>query len=258
MVAGLVGLVWCVLFFGGSATTPPQESAVNSAELALIRSGGTAEAGGHAPASGGVWRSLLTSRSLWAMAALYFLAEFRLVLLRELDAALPQGRPRSPVRCVAKVSGSSRCSTAGISCLVGGVLSDRLVRATGRKWFGRALFPMVGLTTAAAAMFAVRFVTRPAQAIILICLAGAAYDFGQGANWASIVDIGGRHAGIATGFINMLGNFSNAAQPSIGAWVFSGTAGTSCSPSMPGCLPRSRADHAGSMIDPAADLSPRA
>jgi ACS family glucarate transporter-like MFS transporter len=53
-----------------------------------------------------------------------------------------------------------------------------------------------------------------------MCLAGAAHDFGQGANWASIVDIGGRYAGTAAGFVNLVGNLGNAVQPAIGAWVF--------------------------------------
>ncbi len=45
-------------------------------------------------------------------------------------------------------------------------------------------------------------------------------DFGQGANWATIVDIGGGYAGVATGFINMVGNMGNPFQPVIGQWVF--------------------------------------
>src|SRR5205814_8369653 len=72
----------------------------------------------------------------------------------------------------------------GVSCLAGGVLSDWLVRRTGRKWLGRALFPLLGLTTAAALIFGVRSVSDPAVAVVLICAAGAAYDFGQAANWA--------------------------------------------------------------------------
>ena len=52
------------------------------------------------------------------------------------------------------------------------------------------------------------------------CVAGAAFDMGQGANWATIVDIGGRYAGTATGFINMVGNAGNYLQPVVGAIIF--------------------------------------
>ena len=69
-------------------------------------------------------------------------------------------------------------------------------------------------------MFCVRFVDNGDDAIILMCIAGAAFDFGQGATWASIVDIGGLYAGTAAGFINMLGNQGNVIQPVIGSWIF--------------------------------------
>ena len=58
------------------------------------------------------------------------------------------------------------------------------------------------------------------EATVLLCVASAAFDFGQAANWASIVDIGGKYAGTAAGFINMIGNMGNAFQPFVGAWIF--------------------------------------
>ena len=69
-------------------------------------------------------------------------------------------------------------------------------------------------------MYAVRFVSSPQEAVVLMCLANAGHDFGQGANWATIVDIGGRYAGTAAGFINMVGNSGNWLQPPIGALIF--------------------------------------
>ena len=89
------------------------------------------------------------------------------------------------------------------------------------KW-GRALFPMLGCATAAAAMLAVPHVQTTSQATILMCLAAAAYDFGQAATWATLVGIGGRYAGTTIGFINMVGNLGVSAQPYFGARVFNG------------------------------------
>src|SRR5207237_10689424 len=60
----------------------------------------------------------------------------------------------------------------------------------------------------------------PEQATVLICLASAGGDFGQGANWATIVDMGGRYAGTAAGFINMVGNAGSYLQPVLGALIF--------------------------------------
>jgi nitrate/nitrite transporter NarK len=82
------------------------------------------------------------------------------------------------------------------------------------------VFPVTGYLIAATALVCVRFVKTPEQATALLCLAAVASDFGQGANWATIVDIGGRYAGIAAGLINTIGNMGHFAQPPLGAWIF--------------------------------------
>src|SRR5665213_1328497 len=74
----------------------------------------------------------------------------------------------------------------GIMCFLGGFLCNWLVLRTGSR--------------------------RTGQAMLLLCIAEAAHDLGQGANWASIVDIGGKYAGVAAGLINTIGNMGNAFQ----------------------------------------------
>jgi MFS family permease len=219
-VAGLFGLAWCVAFYPWFRDDPAAKPSVNAAELALIRTGrSSADSEVHGHADPAMWRSLVASRSLWAMALLYLFGSFGWSFFvswmpRYLKDA--HGIPFDTSESVWQ----QPLLYGGISCLVGGLLSDRFVHATGRKRLGRAIFPLLGLTTAAAAMACVRFVRDPGEAVALVCLAGAAYDFGQGANWASIVDIGGRYAGTAAGFINLVGNLGNAVQPVVGAWVF--------------------------------------
>ena len=104
--------------------------------------------------------------------------------------------------------------------MVGGVLSDALVKRTGWRRLGRAVFPVTGCLVAAWAMLAIRNAETARSATILMCVAAAAFDFGQAANWAAIVDIGGRNAGIAMGFINMVGCLAHAVQPYLGARIF--------------------------------------
>jgi ACS family glucarate transporter-like MFS transporter len=108
----------------------------------------------------------------------------------------------------------------GIACVVGGILSDAFVKRTGWRWFGRAVFPVTGCLIASVAMLAIPHVTTQHGATICMCVAAAAFDFGQAANWAAIVDMGGRHAGVTMGFINMVGNLGNSTQPYVGARVF--------------------------------------
>jgi MFS family permease len=218
--AGLVGAIWCVSFYLWFRDDPADKPAVNDAELALIKgpkADDVQKASHHMP--GSVWLDLLTSRSLWAMGFLYVLGSFGWSFFaswtpRYLKEVHGVGFDQSELMT------GMPLFFGGISCLLGGALSDWLVRRTGRRWLGRAVFPMVGYTTAALAMYRLPFAENSDQATVLMCVAAAAFDFGQGANWATIVDVGGRFAGTATGFINTLGNAVNYLQPVIGAMIF--------------------------------------
>jgi len=220
-IAGIVGFIWCLWFYFWFRDDPARKPTVNSAELAIIKSGQIPEnEAGHRVPFRKIWQDLITNRSLRALAAFYFFGSFGwsffvswmpryLKDMHDFPFDLSESVWKQPLLY------------GGISCLLGGTLSDWMVRRTGRKWLGRALFPLGGLTTAAIAIFCVPYVSNANDAVILMCIAGAAFDFGQGATWASIVDIGGLYAGSAAGFINMLGNLGNAIQPAIGSWIFS-------------------------------------
>jgi MFS transporter, ACS family, glucarate transporter len=216
--AGVIGLAWCVAFYLWFRDDPASMPSVNAAELRLIKGeGGSASAPHSMP--GQAWRALFTCRSLWAMGLLYLFGSFGWSFfvswapqyLKEMhevnfdDSEFMTGLP---------------LFFGGISCLVGGALSDALVRWLGWKWLGRAVFPLCGYTIAAGAMFCMPWAQTAEQACFLMCVASAGNDFGQGANWATIVDVGGRYAGTAAGFINMVGCGGNYLQPAIGALVF--------------------------------------
>lgn len=215
---GLIGAVWCVTFYVWFRDDPAAVPSVNDAELRLIRSGAP-PVPAHVRMPAGAWRALLTSRSLWALGCLYicgsfgwsFFVSWMPLYLKEahgMTFAESEVEAGLPLFC------------GGITCLLGGWLSDRVVRRTGRKWLGRALFPMAGFTTAAVAMYCVPLARESWQVTALLCVANAGHDFGQGANWATIVDLGGRFAGTAAGFINMVGNAGNYLQPFVGAVIF--------------------------------------
>lgn len=215
--AGLLGIVWCLAFTPWFRDDPANHRGVNAAELAVIRDGRDTEDTGHGRVPPGVWRSLVRSRSLWALMLLYVFGSFGWSFFvswmpRYLDA-------------VHHVSFDASESVwkqpllyGGLSCLIGGMLSDWLVGRLANKRLARAVFPVGGCLAAAAAVFAVRYADSPTTVVALLCFAGAAYDFGQAANWATIVDVGGRYAGVATGLIN-LGNLGNVIQPYLGRKV---------------------------------------
>ena len=230
-ISGLLGLAWLAIFFPWFRDDPADKRSVNRAELDVIRGGGVGgpvSATGHAPdvehagdghrMPPGAWGALFTSGSLWAIMGLYLCGSFGWSFFASWMPRYFQDVHGLTFKRSEWLSGMP-LFFAGLSCLAGGWASDAMVRRTGRKRLWRAVFPVSGYVTAAAAMLTVPFVHSPVHATVLLCVANAAYDFGQGSNWASIVDIGGAYAGAATGFINM-GNLANFIQPVIGQWIF--------------------------------------
>jgi MFS family permease len=218
LISGLVGAVWCLAFYPWFRDEPRDKKSVNPAELRHIEEGrGLSEASHHMDRR--MWWRLLTSPSVWAMSLYYFCGSVGW-------SFYVSWMPRYLNDVHGLTYEKSEWSSAwpllcgGVACLVGGMASDALVRRTGWRRVGRAVFPVTGCLAAAAATLAIPSVSTARDATILMCIAAAAFDFGQGANWATIVDIGGRYAGVSTGFINMVGNFGHAAQPYVGALIF--------------------------------------
>jgi MFS transporter, ACS family, glucarate transporter len=216
--SGMLGVVWCLAFYPWFRDEPAEKESVGHAELHYIHEGrGPMESGHFMDAQ--VWAKLFSSRSLWAMALYYICGSFGW-------SFFVSWMPRYMKDVQGVAFENSEWSSAlpficgGIACLLGGIASDALVRRTGWRRLGRAVFPITGCLLAAAAMLAIPTARTARDATILMCLASAAFDLGQAANWASIVDIGGRSAGVAMGFINMVGCIGNAVQPYVGARLF--------------------------------------
>ena len=215
-LSGLLGVFWCLMFYPWFRDLPSQSPKVNDAERKLL----PPETGKEShTASKAVWRALFTSRSLWGLAIYYFCGGFGWSFFVSwvpeymMDTFKVNYKDSAWMAALPLFFG-------GISCLAGGAVCDWLVARTSRKRLMRACFPIFGCLAASIAMFAIRSADSAYQAAVLICVAAACYDMGQSANWASIVDIGGRYAGLAAGFINMVGNLGGFIQPVIGAYIF--------------------------------------
>ena len=219
-VLGLAGLVWVALFLPWFRDFPAQKSSVNAAELHLIRSGDPRN--GHAPTGHGdsrVWGALFVSWNLWAIALAYLCVSFGWSFFVSWMPRYMENVHHVSYKA-SQIMDTLPLFFGGMACLLGGLLSDAVVRRTGWTRFGRVIFPIVGYLTAATAMFGIRLAHTPGQAVTLMCIASAANDFGQGACWATIISVGGLYAGTAFGFMNMVGNSGNFLQPVIGAAVF--------------------------------------
>ncbi len=216
---GAMGAVIALACWIITRDRPADHPRVNDAELDLIQQGRPSEASiTDAKARGGVpLGPLLGSRSLWLSCISQCFTNIGWIFL---VAWLPTYLERVHNTPIEKRAWLVLIPfTIGwIGMLLGGRLTDRLVRLLGLRW-GRAL-PM-GLT---------RFL---AMAAYLVCLgdvpmwiAVAAFsvvafatDLGTAAVWAFCQDVGGPHVGSVLGWGNMWGNLGAFVTPPVLIWI---------------------------------------
>ncbi len=195
LILGMVGIVWAVLFQMCFYNRPEEHPRCNEAEREWIRSGphsmSAVEAGhGHGKVD---WGRLLTSANMWAVCLAGFCVSFGWYFY-------PTWQPQFLKDVHGIEYGKSQwltglpflCGAAG--CMLGGGISDYLVRRLGRRW-GRSALGLVGFTGAG------------------MCLAFFINDIAIPVIWAVGTDIGGRHAGTVSGFMNTLGALGGMISP---------------------------------------------
>ncbi len=205
LVAGL-GVIWCVAFWPWFRNRPEEMPGVNEAELEVISSGKAGKAGGHGDVP---WRKMLTSWNVWALCLMYggigYSGNFFLTLLpdylkthRGLDPDTAKWLQSLPFAC-------------GIgACILGGVVSDRIIRATGNRNLGRRAVGVVGLSTAGVAILATLWARDVPTLGFLLCLTFLGNDLAMGPAWAAAADKGERFAGTLGGLMNMVASLTAA------------------------------------------------
>ncbi len=214
----LVGLVWMLY----ARDYPQQHSGVNEAELRII--GGEdasppargANKGDPllAPRAGG---SLLLNHSLMRLtlsyAAIgYFEYLFFFWTQFYFDDVLKLGKDTS--RLYATIL--NLAMAAGM--VLGGLLSDRLLRVWGYRW-GRAAVPIGGMTASAILLLVGISVIDPVVIVVCFALALAAVGACEGPCWATAIELGGRRGGAAAGIFNTGGNVGGLIAPTLTPWV---------------------------------------
>jgi nitrate/nitrite transporter NarK len=208
VLAGL-GLVWCAFFWPWFRNRPEQHPAVNEGELAVIwgsRFPPTAEIN---PAARLPWARFVGSRSVWGLCFMYGFVGFAGNFITSLLPIYLRDHCRLSDEATAWVTGLP-LAFGVVSCLLGGVLSDWLIRRTGSRKWGRRLVGGVGLGLAGlACLGAIR-----AEGVWLLALTFSAWfffnDATMGPAWASCADVGERYAGTLSGAMNMTGAFLGA------------------------------------------------
>ena len=207
VVFGSVGLVWAVGWWRWFRDDPADHPAVNAAELRLI-----VERRGEMPHFESVpWGLVLRSRTLLALcltyaAAIYgwyfYLTWLPTYLLRARGFDLAHVGWLAALPLVAMAAG----------VFLGGWTSDALSHRFGARR-GRCVAGIVGFPLAAAAVVGAVLTPSPTVSAWLFAAAAGLGALGVAPAWAVCVELGGTHAGVVSGAMNMFGNLGGALSP---------------------------------------------
>lgn len=205
---GLLGLLWAIVFFRWFRDDPRTHPKVNAAELALMpppRQSAVA----HGPTP---WAQLISSRSVWLLGlqyvalsyGWYFYITWLPTYLREV---------RGTGFKMGAILAGLPLLLGGVGCLISGWVVPRLAVVVGTMGLARKIVAIIGFVGASASVIIFTKINDPANAMIVLGIAGLFNDFVMPPAWAACMDIGGRYSGTVSGSMNMMGNIAGAISP---------------------------------------------
>jgi sugar phosphate permease len=211
-----VAAAWCVVFYRVFRNDPARHPSVNAAERAEIDAGRVAVTGPvRVP-----WGAILRSRNVWALCLMYAVTNYCWYFLlyflpRALQTEFASRTTTAGGRCLVALLAGCPLLVGMFGCLLGGTLSDRYIRRTGDRKWGRRLFGIVGYAGAGLCYFAAAGVkvVDPGNLYLFalfLVLMGFMNDLIMAPAWAVCQDIGRDYAATVSGAMNMCGNLFGA------------------------------------------------
>jgi len=214
-IFGSLGLLWSVAFAAYYRNRPEEHAGVNAAELAQIRGQNAIPAARQSAP----WKRILNSSNMWFISLGYccfffgtnfyltwyptYLREHRHITLQALG-----------------LLGSIPLFAGMAGDLVGGSLSDLILKKTGRARLARSVVAAPGFLLSA--VFLVPAATTASASASVMCLAASFFflEFVIGPAWAVPMDVGGQFSGTVTGIMNMAGAVAASFTPLVFGYYF--------------------------------------
>ena len=209
-IFGALGVVWCLFWWRWFRDEPAGHPSVNATELQTIQT--QLGDGGHHRFE---WRELLSFNLLF-ICLMYFCMGYTLYFnLTWLPTYLREVRGFS-IQQSGWIAGIV-LFTGAMTTLIGGRLTDRLVKTHGLK-IGRSL-GVVTLPISGAILVVAALTDSPITAAILLTATLGVADLCVSSCWAMCHDVGGDQAGTVTGCMNTFGNIGGAISPLVVAYA---------------------------------------
>jgi ACS family glucarate transporter-like MFS transporter len=202
-IFGAVGLLWAALFWTYFRDDPRTHKDVNRAELELIGAPRDPPPHGAVP-----FGRLLRNKTLIALCLMYAGTVYGWYFyLTWLPTYLLEARGFN-LRAMGWFSAAPLVGIA-VGVFLGGLLCDFLPRRFGRRG-GTRIQGVAGLPLAGVAIIVAVATPNPVLSAMLLAVAGMLAALGVAPAWTLCVEIGGVHAGIVSGAMNMFGNLGGA------------------------------------------------
>ena len=158
------------------------------------------------------WLALVSSPAMWCICTQQF---FRAACYMFFASWFPTYLQATRGVSLSKsaVLNSIPLFTLAVGSLMGGGLSDYVLRRTGSRRLGRQGVAIVSLLVCASLCFGAYFIENPNLAVLVISLGTFCYALGSPVGYAITIDMGGKHVATVFSTMNMSGNIGAALFP---------------------------------------------
>lgn len=211
---GCIGLIWCVLFARWFRNRPEEKPEVNAAELALIRRDTAADSqNAH---SGVPWRKIVTNVNFLTLCLMYGAQAYGWYFnITYLPQFLERQYHMPNNSMLGALYKGGPLLMGALGCLLGGIITDAIIRRTGNRRLGRRLCGWIGHSLCVVCFLFCPFAPNAFMFFAAVSMASFLTDLTVASAWATCQDIGGHYAAIVGAFMNMIAGLSGA----LAGWV---------------------------------------
>lgn len=198
-VLGLIGIIWAIAWYLWFRDNPSEKSGISQVEVAEIEENRIIKHHNHKIS----WQTIMADSNIWAlmlMCHLFFYAAY--FFTNWSNTYFQEGRGMTEEQSKNFISLSYFLGAIG--CLIGGYLSDYLVKKRGLK-FGRRAVGFIGLGSSSIFFLWAGLTTDNTLAGYLLAICVLTKDLALPVAFATCVDIGKQNAGTVAGSMNFAG-----------------------------------------------------
>jgi sugar phosphate permease len=216
LLIAVLGLLWCGVFWPWFRDRPEEMPRVNDAERKLIAAGRpkAVEKPRSVP-----WSQMAGSFTVWSLCLMYgfngfsgnfFTSMLPLYLREHRHLSLGQTAWLSALPLAA----------GSFACILGGSVSDWVIRRFGNRTWGRRSVGLLGLGFAGLSFLSTVWVREVSVLGLLLTATFFFSDLSMGPAWAACADVGERYAGTLSGAMNMIGALAGACGAAMAGYLF--------------------------------------